>query len=58
MENEDKRGLCGQRGAICSSYSLSSEYDLHCKSIAIPDMDSSLKSLERLPAEVGRYKVE
>lgn len=58
MENEDKRGLCGKRGAICSSYSLSSEYDLHCKSIAIPDMDSSLKSLARLPAEVGRYKVE
>ena len=42
--NEDKRGLCGQRGTNCSSYSLSSEYDLHSKSIAIPDMDSSLKS--------------
>ena len=58
MENEEKRGLCGQRGTNCSSYPLSSEHDLHCKSIAIPDMDSILKSLARLPAEVGRYKVE
>lgn len=58
MENEDKRGLCGQQGTICSSYSLSSEYDLHSKSIAIPGMDNSLMSQARVPAEVGRYKVE